>query len=173
MIRLLVHIEGVPPFLCVVHADQSIAALKDEVSRLYEDIFRQQTKCFDVTPITIRWLEDSQHHALPLTSTVGLLLADREKIFACTRLDSTRSDVLPSLYSKGEGSSAEQVVSRWRATCEDTALKLSAMAHQDESRQQVFEAGGLPCLLCMVCRSGSAFIINRCSLKHGWHPVLA
>jgi hypothetical protein len=149
--------DGVPPFLCVVSADSTIEYLKNEISKLYEDIFRQNQQ-YDVSPVSIRWLEDSQHHALPLKSKVGILLVDREKIYACTRLDPTRLDVLPSLYN-GEGSTADQIVARWRASCEETAQKLSALAHQDESKQQVFESGGLPCLLCMV--GASSIILNQ------------
>ena len=73
-IRLLVHVEGVPPFLCVVTTTQTIQNLKDEVSKLYEQIFRQH-QFYDVTPVTIRWLVSEPHHRSPSSRSFSLLCA--------------------------------------------------------------------------------------------------
>ena len=139
-LRLLVHCEGVPPFLCVAKRDSTVAELVAQVSKQYKSTFCQHSY-LDIAPIKIRWLEDCQHHALPPDSPVGLLLTDRESVFAVTRVDIQYS----------ESSSADQIILRWRTGIEDTALMLSALAHNDEARQQVHDAGGLQCLLCMVC----------------------
>ena len=79
-LRLLVHYPGCPPFLVAINGSKTVGELKSQVVR----------ELFAIVPtVNVRWLEDSQRHVLALGSSCSAVLADREKIFACSALDCT------------------------------------------------------------------------------------
>jgi len=147
-LRLLVHCPGCPPFLVVVAGIKTVGDLQAEIVRQHRELFAGG----DIPAIKIRWLEDSQHYALAASSTCSAVLADREKIFACSALDPLREGVWEH---PGQTGSALELVSHWRNTCLDTAARLSALSQQDGREEEVFEAGGLQVLFSIAIHSGN------------------
>lgn len=157
-LRLLVHCDGCPPFLTVVAPDATIGALKEQVQGHHEELFRSGS-VGDVPSVRIRWLEDSHRHALPLQSQVGALLADREKIYAVSRLVSepyreAGSDAFAS-SAMSMSRPVSEIVGGWRSMCEQVAGELCAAARSDERREELLEEGGLQVLLCVALHAGT------------------
>jgi hypothetical protein len=73
-LRLLVHYPGSPPFLCVIAGTKTVGELQKEVVRQHKEMFAGGG---DVPTVKVRWLEDSQRHALAASSCCGAVLADR------------------------------------------------------------------------------------------------
>lgn len=147
--RLLVHCPGCPPFLCLIDPSTTIGNLQKEVGRLHSELFVGRG---DIPPIDIRWLEDSQYHALPLNSPVRSVLADRENIYVSTGLDVHRHGVnqFPSHDGSIKGS-----IAQLRNTCLETASHICATVHQEKRREEVLEAGGLSVLISLALLTGN------------------
>ena len=148
-LRLLVHCSGCPPFICVIGGTKTVGQLQEEICRQHSELFSGGFG--DVPAVKIRWLEDSQRHALAASSSCSAVLADREKIYACSMLDSRER----AFEQPGKTGSALELVSMWRNTCIDTAARLSALSQQDGREEEVFEAGGLQVLLSVAIHSGN------------------
>ena len=145
-LRLLVHCAGCPPFLCVVAGTHTIAQLQRDIEVQHRELFAGG----DIPTVKVRWLEDSQRHALAANSTCSAVLADREKVYACSGLDPTAG----VFEHPGRAGSVPELISRWRNTCIDTAARLSAISQQDGREEEVFDAGGLQVLLSISLHSG-------------------
>lgn len=102
-----------------------------QVGRLHSELFVGRG---DIPPIDIRWLEDSQYHALPLNSPVRSVLADRENIYVSTGLDVHRHGVnqFPSHDGSIKGS-----IAQLRNTCLETASHICATVHQEVSSRPI------------------------------------
>lgn len=148
-LRLLVHCSGCPPFICVIGGTKTVGQLQEEICRQHSELFSGGLG--DVPAVKIRWLEDSQRHALAASSCCSAVLADREKIYACSMLDSRES----AFEQPGKTGSALELVSHWRNTCIDTAARLSALSQQDGREEEVFLSGGLQVLLSVAIHSGN------------------
>lgn len=148
-LRLLVHCEGCPHFLTMIPPAATIATLQEQVSRQHRELFASSMG--DIPSVKIRWLEDSHRHALPLQGTVGALLADREKIYAASRMDFYKAGDEGVMVSR----TVDETVSRWRDVCEQTAAELCAAARNEDRQAEVTEGGGLACLLCIALHIGT------------------
>ena len=146
-LRLLVHCPGCPHFICVVAGTKTVGELQKDIVIQHRQLFGAAG---DIPAVKIRWLEDSQHHALAADSLCNAVLTDREKIFACTGLN--REGIFDQPSHAG---TAGELVSHWRNTCIDTAARLSALSQQDGREEEVFEAGGLQVLLSIAIHSGN------------------
>ena len=146
-LRLLVHAPGCPQFICTIGENKTVGELQGEIAQQHRELFSGG----DIPTPHIRWLEDSQRNALAASSLCCAVLADREKIYACTGFDPTRESVFePSGTVRG----ALELVAAWRNQCLDTASRLSALAQQEGREEEVFEAGGLQVMLSIAVHSG-------------------
>lgn len=162
-LRLLVHCPGCPPFLVVTAGTKTIGDLQREIVGQHRELFSGG----DIPAIKIRWLEDSQRHALAASSCCSAVLADREKIFACSVLDPLREGVFEQ---PGQTGSALELVSHWRNTCIDTAARLSALSQVKFDRRHMSISSTasriqfLKCMYdihCLLKKGCFIIIINR------------
>ncbi len=81
-IRLLVHVKtqsstpDLPPFLITVDELDRVSYVHDAIASSYKSMFPH------LPSFRIAWIEDSNGHAVDPSAIVGVVLVDREKVFA-------------------------------------------------------------------------------------------
>lgn len=129
-IRLLVHMKNpfstpnLPPFLITVDELARVSSVQESIASAFEAMFPYMPS------FRIAWIEDSNGHAVDPSAIVGVVLVDREKIYANPSVESA-TDVCSELNRMQE-TSHSLIISRIKG--------MQASGHADRDAECSFLA---------------------------------
>lgn len=142
-LRLAVHADGQPPWMTVADETMTVRELIAKLEAEFEEIFERGSRADWRAPISIRYLQDSNKHALSPDVPVGSLLDDREKVY-----------VVANGPPNPKGATIGSVLNNWGAAVVHTAESARVLAGTEEGAALLLSKEGLHALFSLCRTSG-------------------
>jgi hypothetical protein len=142
-LRLAVHVDGQPPWMTVADETITVRELIAKLEAEFEEIFERGSRSDWRAPMAIKYLLDSNKHALSPDVPVGSLLDDREKVY-----------VVASGPPNPKGDTIGSVLNNWGAAVVHTAESARVLSDTDEGAALLLSKEGLHALFSLSRTSG-------------------